>query len=159
MPGNAVRQRVLTHAKRIVVKVGTSSLTGPKGRLDLPAVRRLCGQITAVMARGVKVTLVSSGAIGAGIGELDLPERPKDLPTLQAVAAVGQGQLMRVFHDEMAGRGVKVAQVLLSRERLREPLALPEHPQHAVGPARVRRPADPQRERRRRRRRDPLRRQ
>ncbi|MBN1942291.1 MAG: glutamate 5-kinase [Phycisphaerae bacterium] len=115
MPGTTVRQTVLTRAKRIVVKIGTSAITDEAGRLDPRAVKRLAGQIADVTASGVSVTLVASGAIGAGMGELDLPERPRTLPMLQAVAAVGQGQLMRAFHDALVKRNLRVAQVLLTR--------------------------------------------
>lgn len=115
MPGTTVRQTILTRAKRIVVKIGTSALTDESGRLDSRAVKRLAGQIADVMSNGVSVTLVASGAIGAGLGELNLSDRPKTLPKLQAVAAVGQGQLMRAFHDALARRRLRVAQVLLTR--------------------------------------------
>jgi len=98
------------------VKVGTHSVTGPDGRLDADAVANLAGQIAAVRKSGVEVALVASGSIGAGLGELDLPSRPKTLPKLQAVAAIGQGQLMRTFHDIFARHGIRVAQVLVTRD-------------------------------------------
>ncbi|KKM65197.1 hypothetical protein LCGC14_1493700, partial [marine sediment metagenome] len=78
--------------------------------------RALSGQIAGALRGGLDVALVSSGAIGAGIAELDLPARPGTLPLLQATAAVGQGQLMRTFHDAFARFGVKVAQILLTRD-------------------------------------------
>jgi glutamate 5-kinase len=115
MPGQTVRQTIIRQARHIVVKVGTNAITDARGRLDLDALQRFCADLAAVMARGVNVTLVASGAVGAGIGELDLPGRPKTLPMLQAAAAVGQGQLMRTFHDLFAAHGRKVAQVLLTR--------------------------------------------
>ena len=116
MPGQNVRENVIGKASRIVVKVGTNSICNSKGRPDHKAISRLAGDITAVMRRGVEVTLVASGAIGAGLGELDIKQRPKTIPGLQAAAAVGQGQLMRMFHDAFARRKVKVAQVLLTRD-------------------------------------------
>ena len=100
----------------MVVKVGTSAICDRAGRPDLKVIRALSRQIAAAMDAGVAVSLVTSGAIGAGMGELDLSERPKTLPILQAVAAVGQGQLMRTFHDVFARLGRKVAQVLVTRE-------------------------------------------
>jgi len=115
MPGTTVRQTILTRARRIVVKIGTNAITDDAGRLDPKAVRSLATQIADVTAGGVSVTLVASGAIGAGVGELDLPGRPKTLPMLQAVAAVGQGQLMRAFHDALVKRRLRVAQVLVTR--------------------------------------------
>ncbi len=99
-----------------MVKVGTNCICDSKGRPDRRAISRLVGDITAVMNRGIEVTLVASGSIGAGLGELDMSQRPKTVPGLQAVAAVGQGQLMRIFHDAFARRKVKVAQVLLTRD-------------------------------------------
>ncbi len=116
MPGKTVRQNIISQARRIVVKVGTSAITDQTGRLDQRTVRRLASQIADVMKSGVSVTLVASGAIGAGMAELDLPARPRTLPMLQAVAAVGQGQLMRTFHDAMGRRKLRVAQVLLTRD-------------------------------------------
>ena len=115
MPGTTVRQNVLANARRIVVKVGTNAICQPTGRPDRRAIAALARQIARAMASGVTVTMVASGAIGAGIGELGLDERPKTTPHLQAAAAVGQGQLMRTFHDIFARYGVRVAQVLVTR--------------------------------------------
>ncbi|NLF31389.1 MAG: glutamate 5-kinase [Planctomycetes bacterium] len=99
----------------MVVKVGTSALTDDRGQLDVNVVANLAGQLAAVMRNGIGVTLVSSGAVGAGMGELGLSRRPRTLPLLQATAAVGQGQLMRRFHDAFTPFGVKVAQILVTR--------------------------------------------
>jgi len=121
---------MLKCCRRVVVKVGTNAICDDAGRLDHKAVSSLARQIAELMRPGLSrspggdklrpgghsVTLVASGAIGSGIGELDLPARPRKMPQLQAVAAVGQGQLMRAFHDGFARHGVKVAQVLLTRE-------------------------------------------
>ena len=115
MPAAHVRQTVIRNARHIVVKVGTSAICDDAGRPDVKVVRALAAQIAAAMDGGVGVSLVTSGAIGAGLAELGLEDRPKTLPMLQAVAAVGQGQLMRTFHDVFARRGRKVAQVLLTR--------------------------------------------
>ncbi|HAU38046.1 MAG TPA: glutamate 5-kinase, partial [Phycisphaerales bacterium] len=116
MPSTAIRQNVIRNARRIVVKVGTNAICDAQGRCDMEAIARLADQISRLLASGVEVTLVASGAIGAGMGELDLPARPRTLPQLQATAAVGQGQLMRSFHDHFARHGVKVAQVLVTRD-------------------------------------------
>ena len=115
MPGTQVRQTVLKSARRIVVKVGTNALTDRTGRLDRETVANLSGQIAAIIRGGREVTLVSSGAVGAGMAELNLPERPRTLPMLQATAAVGQGELMRAFHDAFARHELKVAQILITR--------------------------------------------
>ena len=116
MPGNKARQRIVEKARRVVVKVGTNAICDDAGRINRRVVTSLAEQISSIMRRGISVTLVASGAIGAGMGELDIPSRPKAIPKLQAVAAVGQGQLMRTFHDAFARHDVKVAQVLLTRD-------------------------------------------
>jgi len=115
MPGTHIRQNVIANARRIVVKVGTNAICDPTGRPDRKAITALAKQIARAMASGVSVTVVASGAIGTGIGELGLNARPKTTPHLQAAAAVGQGQLMRTFHDVFARYGVRVAQVLVTR--------------------------------------------
>ncbi len=116
MPSTSIRQNIIAKARRVVVKVGTNAICDESGRPDSHTISDLAGQIAAVMKNGVSVTLVTSGAIGAGMGELSLSARPKTLPMLQACAAIGQGQLMRTFHDTFARRGVRVAQVLLTRD-------------------------------------------
>ena len=116
MPSTQIREQIVAPARRIVVKVGTNAICDERGRLDRRSVTNLARQIAELMRQGRRVTLVSSGAVGAGLGELDAPARPKTVPELQAVAAVGQGQLMRTFHDVFARHGVHVAQVLLTRD-------------------------------------------
>ena len=120
MPSTIVRQTRVAKSRRIVVKVGTNAITGDDGRLDVAVVSALAQQIAEAIHAGRNVTLVASGAIGAGLAELDLPARPKGLPMLQATAAVGQGQLMRNFYDVFARHGVKVAQVLVTRDAFEE---------------------------------------
>ena len=75
-----VRQRIASRAERIVVKVGTSAITNAAGRPDRKVIAALARQIAAAMQAGRSVTLVASGAIGAGMAELDLPERPRRCP-------------------------------------------------------------------------------
>jgi glutamate 5-kinase len=116
MPSTPIRKTLIARARRVVVKVGTSSICRDSSGVDRPAVESLAGQIASLRRRGVRVTLVASGAIGAGRAELGLKARPKALAELQAVAAVGQGQLMREFHDAFAREGIPVAQVLLTRD-------------------------------------------
>ena len=81
MPGKSIRQNIISRARKIVVKVGTNAITDRTGRLDQQSVRNLAGQIANVMKSGVSVTLVASGAIGAGMAELDLPARPRTPPS------------------------------------------------------------------------------
>ncbi len=120
MPAARTRKRILEQTRRIVVKIGSSAICGDSGRLDRGVINSLTEQIVTVRARGISVTLVTSGAIGAGMGELDLRTRPRTMPRLQAVAAVGQGELMRTFHDAFAQHDVKIAQVLLTRDDFEE---------------------------------------
>jgi glutamate 5-kinase len=110
------RQSILAHARRVVVKMGTQLLTRSDGFLDLHYLREMAGQISALREKGFEVTLVSSGAIGAGRAELKLTKRPKDVAELQAVAAAGQPILMNHFHAAFGHHGLKVAQVLLTRD-------------------------------------------
>ena len=116
MPGQTLRRQVIAKARSVVVKVGTNAICDATGKPDKAAIDGLARQLAALIKRGIAVTLVASGAIGSGVCELGLPGRPKTLPRLQAAAAVGQGQLMRTFHDVLAAYGVKVAQVLLTRD-------------------------------------------
>jgi glutamate 5-kinase len=109
-----VRQEVIALAHTVVVKVGTNVLTADDGTLDPARVQALADQVQRIRATGRKVALVSSGAIGAGIGRLGLGQRPTDLRHLQACAAVGQGFLMRAYQECLGGHGVHTAQILLT---------------------------------------------
>ncbi|HEV6955330.1 MAG TPA: glutamate 5-kinase, partial [Promicromonospora sp.] len=103
-------------ARRVVVKIGSSSLTGPDGHLDVDALRRVVGVLAARQAAGGQVVLVTSGAVSAGIGPLGLGARPRDLATMQAAASVGQGQLVRRYQEEFAAYGLQIGQILLTAE-------------------------------------------
>ena len=116
MSSTHLRQSVLAKARSVVVKVGTHVLTNASGKLDVRYLGRLSRQIAALHERGMQVTLVSSGAVGAGCADLDLSKRPTDVASLQAVAAVGQPRLMVHMHDALAKHGLKCAQLLLTRE-------------------------------------------
>ena len=83
--------------KRIVVKIGTSTLAHPSGLLNIRRVEELCRVLSDLKNAGHEIILVSSGAIGMGAGKLSLPHRPEDTPTKQAAAAVGQCELMYVY--------------------------------------------------------------
>src|SRR5229473_1742814 len=100
----------------IVVKVGSSTLTGDSGGLDRCFIGELAVQIAAAWAEGHRVVLVTSGAISAGAERLGLKERPRALAMKQAAAAVGQGLLMEVYSSAFAAVGRTVAQVLITRE-------------------------------------------
>jgi glutamate 5-kinase len=107
-------RQVVTDARRVVVKIGSSSLTTAAGGIDPERVRRLVDVLSATRARGVEVVLVSSGAIAAGLAPLGLARRPKALPTQQAAASVGQGLLVHRYTEELARHGITAGQVLLT---------------------------------------------
>ena len=101
-------------AKRIVIKVGTSTLTDDNHRLAPDKVEKLASEIVELRRRGKEVILVSSGAIGAGIGKLNLKQRPRDIKLLQATAAVGQSILMSTYDRYFSAYGQTIAQLLLT---------------------------------------------
>ncbi|HZZ80770.1 MAG TPA: glutamate 5-kinase [Gemmataceae bacterium] len=109
-----VRQDILSQAHTVVIKVGTNVLTGNDGRLDPARLQSLADQIHRIRESGRKVALVSSGAIGAGMGRLALGERPTDLRHLQACAAVGQNFLMRAYQECFDRYRIHAAQILLT---------------------------------------------
>jgi glutamate 5-kinase len=109
-----VRQEGLLQAHTVVVKVGTNVLTRADGTLEPARVQALADQLQRVRAAGRKVALVSSGAIGAGVGRLALGRRPTDLRQLQACAAVGQAFLMRAYEDCLRRHEIPTAQLLLT---------------------------------------------
>ena len=107
----------ITSAKRIVIKIGSSSLTGKAGSaLDSNAVNKLVDLVAASKARGSEVVVVSSGAIAAGLAPLGLTTRPKDLATQQAAASVGQGLLIAQYTQSFNRHSITASQVLLTTE-------------------------------------------
>lgn len=108
-------------AQRVVVKVGSSSLTLPDGHLDHQRIARLAQAIARLHHRGTRVVLVTSGAIAAALAPLGLRHRPRDLETQQAAAAVGMGLLIRHYSDAFAEHDVTVAQLLLTVEDVLRP--------------------------------------
>ncbi|AFZ04354.1 glutamate 5-kinase [Calothrix sp. PCC 6303] len=103
----------------LVIKIGTSSLTQPEtGQLALSTIATLAEILTQLQRQGYRVILVSSGAVGVGCARLGLTERPKNIALKQAVAAVGQGRLMRIYDDLFTTLQQPIAQVLLTRSDL-----------------------------------------
>jgi glutamate 5-kinase len=102
----------------IVVKVGTSGITDSLGNLDLDEMQKLACQISAAAKQGDKIVLVTSGAVAAGIAELGIPPKPKDVTFQQAAAATGQGVLMAKYRELFKKYDLKVAQILLTAEDL-----------------------------------------
>ena len=114
------RSGFIEGARTVIVKVGSSTLTYPSGLLNIDRIDRLVRQLADLRNRGLKVILVTSGAIGAGMGKLGLSERPKTIPEKQAAAAVGQGILMHMYEKLFSEYGQTVGQILLTREDMRD---------------------------------------
>ena len=117
--------------KRIVLKLGTSTLTHKTGKLNIRRMTNLVRILSDLHNAGKELLLVSSGAVGMGVGKLNLPERPKDTPSKQAAAAVGQCELMHIYDDMFSKYNVTVAQILLTRATLTNE-RLP-HEQNTIG--------------------------
>lgn len=107
------RSKLLAQPGTVVVKVGTNVLADAAGHLDRARIQSLADQLHRVRQRVWRVVLVSSGAIGAGVGQLGLGKRPTDLPHLQACAAVGQTALMQMYQEAFAPHAIRPAQILL----------------------------------------------
>src|SRR5918995_1575879 len=113
MQNGWVREAV-TSARRVVIKIGSSSLTTATGGLDTTRVDALTDVLAGLCAGGREVVLVSSGAIAAGLAPLGIPRRPRDLATQQAAASVGQGLLIGRYAAGFARHGLTVGQILLT---------------------------------------------
>ncbi|MFX4261618.1 glutamate 5-kinase [Pelotomaculum propionicicum] len=109
-------ERNFNSVKRVVVKVGSSSIAYSTGKLNLYQIEGLVRQLSCLHNQGKDVLLVTSGAIGTGAGKLGLAGRPKTIPGKQAAAAVGQGILMHIYEKFFSEYGVTAGQVLLTRE-------------------------------------------
>lgn len=112
----------LSAARRVVVKVGSSTLTHPNGRMHLARMENLVRQLCDLAGGGRQVVLVTSGAIAAGIGRMGFTQRPPGLAEKQALAAIGQGWLMQTYEKLFAEYGVTVAQILLTGQDLEDPI-------------------------------------
>lgn len=108
----------LRHAQRLVVKVGTSTLTHATGKLNINRMEQLVRQLVDLENRNKEIVLVTSGAVGAGMGRLGVTDRPASIVERQALAAIGQGLLMQVYEKLFSEYGQVVAQVLLTRNDL-----------------------------------------
>ena len=115
-----VRQEIAATSKTVVVKVGTRVLTHEDGSLDHERVTAIAEQVVRLMDQKRQVVLVSSGAVGAGIGRLELKQRPGDLAHLQAVAAVGQSRLIESYNRALEVHGRHAAQILLTADDLND---------------------------------------
>jgi glutamate 5-kinase len=115
---DSLRQEIAAAARTIIVKVGTRVLTSADGRLNQERVASLAEELHQLMDAGRRVALVTSGAVGAGLGQLKLARRPTSLAKLQAVAAVGQSHLIEAYDRGLRAHGRHAAQVLLTAEDL-----------------------------------------
>ena len=106
--------------QNIVVKIGTSSLTQGTGKIAIATVASLIETLSDLRSLGHRIVLVSSGAVGVGCARLNLSERPRKIALKQAVAAVGQGRLMRIYDDLFSSLAQPIAQILLTRRELME---------------------------------------
>ena len=107
---------------RLVVKIGTSTLAHSTGHLNIRRVEEICKTLSDIKNAGHEVILVSSGAIGMGVGKLGLRERPKDIPTKQAAAAVGQCELMYTYDKLFSEYHHTVAQLLITSDDTKNPV-------------------------------------
>lgn len=107
--------------KRIVIKVGTSTLTHKTGRLNIRRMEKLVKVISDIQNSGRQITLVSSGAIGLGMGKMGMQNRPTETPLKQACAAVGQCELMYIYDKLFGNYNITVAQILLTKYILDTP--------------------------------------
>lgn len=114
-------RKYLSDSKRIVIKVGTSTLTYENGEMNLARMEKLVRVISDLMNQGKDVVLVTSGAIGVGVSKLKLGSRPKELKDKQAVAAVGQCELMYMYSKLFLEYGHTVGQILLTRDVVENP--------------------------------------
>ncbi len=118
MPSKTLRQKVLSQVKLIVIKIGSAVLAKTdcsEARHDQRVIRQLAQSIAKLRQRGIRVVLVSSGAIDRGLAQLERASRPKKIEQLQAAAAIGQPHLMRLYESALAKHGLKVGQILLTR--------------------------------------------
>lgn len=115
-----VRQEIATTSQTVVVKVGTRVLTQEGGALDQAIVTQIANQLVWLIEDGRRVVLVSSGAVGAGLGRLQLEHRPTDLAHLQAVAALGQSSLIEAYNRALEAHGYHAAQILLTADDLND---------------------------------------
>lgn len=103
----------------VVIKLGTGVLTTGVGQLNMQRISGICAQVAQLRAQGIEVIIVSSGAVGLGMGALKLGKRPREVSKKQACAAIGQSRLMQIWQEGFAPHGITAAQVLLTHDDLR----------------------------------------
>ena len=113
------RSDIIKNAKRIVVKIGTGTITGSSGRIDNTKIENIANDISSVINKGKEVLLVTSGAIASGTEKLKLKSKQASLPLKQAAAAVGQNLLMHIYEEVFSKHGFSIAQILLTQDDFR----------------------------------------
>ena len=111
---------LLKDKKRIVLKIGTSSLTFPNGKLNFTRIEHLCGVIAKLKSQGKDIVLVSSGSIAVGIGKLGKTQRPKTIPEKQAMAALGQAVLAKIYRKFFDLHKIHIGQILLTYDVIKD---------------------------------------
>ena len=142
-----LRQEIAAVAETVVVKVGTRVLTHPDGTLNEDRIAILAEELSEVRRSGRHVALVSSGAVGAGMSQLGLSQRPTDVAQLQAVAAIGQTKLIEAYDRTFRKTRPPRRSSPAHGRRPGRSSTLPERPQHAADAAAIRRHSDHQRKR------------
>lgn len=120
MDEQELRKEIMGGVRRVVIKVGSSLLVSLGAGLNKAFISRLAGELSGLTKKGVEIVMVSSGAIAAGMERLGLTKRPKTISELQAAAAVGQSSLMHVYEEAFAPWSLKVAQVLITHDDMRD---------------------------------------
>lgn len=115
---NNIRKDLLAGVRRVIIKIGSSVLTGPSGRLEEHVFNTLAAQISALKAQGREIVIVSSGAIAAGMKKLRLDTKPTDIVAKQAIAACGQSTLIWYYERAFSAHSERVAQILLTHDGL-----------------------------------------
>jgi len=110
------RKKYLKNIKKMVIKIGSSSLTSKTGGLDKVSMKRFVNEVSSLIKRGMEVTIVTSGAIAAGLENLNIKKKPEDITLLQAAASIGQVELMRLYSNLFLTSGLKIGQILLTHE-------------------------------------------
>ena len=110
------RKKYLKNIKRVVIKIGSSSLTSKAGGLDRTGMKKFVDEASSLVRRGIEVILVTSGAIAAGLESLKIKKKPEDITMLQAAASVGQVELMSIYSDLFLKNNLKTGQILLTHE-------------------------------------------
>ncbi len=110
------KRRCLKNIKKMVIKIGSSSLTLKTGGLDRANIEKFVNEVSSLAKRGIEVMIVTSGAIAAGLEDLNISKKPQEITLLQAAASIGQVKIMKLYGDLFSKNGLKIGQILLTQE-------------------------------------------